>query len=101
VIVPFKVPVCVTVLIDPMVETLVLMPVTVNIPLAPVNRPVPPTIVLVEVEVIGGPEFPVPEPFAKSLSPFAATMVYVTVKLNPFGPTRANCKSPLSVTFPR
>ena len=92
----------VTVSTDPMIETLVLTAVPVYVPLASANRPVPPVIVLVDVEVMGGPRFPsVAEVVVNSVSPFAATVVPVPVKLNPFGPTRANWKLALPVTFPR
>jgi hypothetical protein len=91
----------VTVSTDPTIETDVLVAMVVNVPLASANRPVPPVIVLVDVEVIGGPKVPVAETVVNSLSPFAATVVPVPVKPNPFGPTRANWKSALPVTFPR
>jgi hypothetical protein len=92
----------VTVSVDPIIETLVPTAVPEYVPLASANRPVPPVIVLVDVEVIGGPKVPsVAEMVVNSLSPFAATVVPVPVKLNPFGPTRANWKSALPVTFPR
>jgi hypothetical protein len=100
--VPLKVVVVnVTVSIDPTIETDVLTPVVVNVPLASANRPVPPEIVLTTLFCTGGPRVPVPEVVVNSLSPFAATVVPVPVKLNPFGPTRANCASPLPVIAPR
>src|ERR1035441_6072726 len=100
--VPFKVlEVDVTVSIDPTIETDELTPVVVNVPLASANRPVPPVIVWTTVVLTGGPRVPIPAVVENSLSPFAATVVSVPVKLNPFEPTRVNCWSPLGVTAPR
>ena len=90
-----------TVSIDPTIETDVLTPVVVNIPLASENRPVPPVIVLTTMFCTGGPRVPIPEVLVNILSPFAATVVAVPVRLNPFEPTRTNCASPLPVTAPK
>src|SRR5450755_3135449 len=99
--VPLIVMVDVTVSIDPTIETDVLTAMVVYVPLAFANRPVPPVIVLTPVDCTGGPRVPAPEVVVNSSSPFAATVVPVPVKLNPFGPTRANCWSLLPVTAPR
>jgi hypothetical protein len=73
--------------IDPTIETIVLTLWTVNVPLAPVKRPVPPVIVFTVVAVAPVDVLvPTPERVVNSLSPFAATMVPAPVKLKVFGP---------------
>jgi hypothetical protein len=76
--------------IDPTVETGTLTLVIVNVPLAPVKRPVPPVIVLtvVTVAVPVDEMVPVAEPVENNSSPFAATVVPAPVMLSVFGPVR-------------
>jgi hypothetical protein len=86
----------------PTSETFSLLIVVVIVPLASVKRPVPPVIVLTSVASLPvAVNVPVPMPVVKISSPFAATMIPVSVKLTVSPVIVTDVKSFVKVVLPR
>jgi hypothetical protein len=83
--------VSVSLLVPGVPGTFTLLMLLVTVPLASAKRPVPPVIVLTSVASLPvAVNVPVPVAVVKIRSPFAATMLAVSVKLNVSGPVSVN-----------
>ena len=87
----------------PTVDTVTLLMLEVMVPLASAKRPVPPVIVLTSVDSLPvAVNVPVPVAVVNTSSPFAATMIAVSVKLNVSGPVIvSDVMSLVKVNLPR